>query len=205
MILLLAGLAAAELAPPDYDLTLTEGAGAEVARAGRDRGPEVAETFAKRWMRTFGESARVMYELGLVWRLAGDDAHARSYLEQAVALDPDLAAARYDRGEIRLAAGDLAGALEDFEAVTRLEPEAWPGWFRLADLAGRTGDAKAFEAHLLRALRCGFQVTAVATDPTWRGFVLDPRIGPVLTRLVLVYQGADALKELGSPPPDSAP
>lgn len=199
------GLAAAELAPPDYDRTLTEGAGAEVARAGRERGPDVAETFAKRWMRTFGESARVLYELGLVWRLAGDDAHARRYLESAVALDPELAAARYDRGEIRLAAGDLPGALEDFEAVTRLEPEAWPGWFRLADLAGRSGDAKAFEAHLVRALRCGFQARAVATDPTWRGFASDPRIGPVLTRLVLVYQGTEALQELGAPLPDSAP
>lgn len=205
MILLAIGLAAAELAPPDYDTTLTEGAGAEVARAGRELGPEIAETFAKRWMRTFGDSARVTYELGLVWRLAGDDEHARAYLEKAVSLDPELAAARYDRGEVRLASGDLPGALEDFEAVARLEPLAWPGWFRLAELAGRAGDGKAFEGHLLSALRCGFQVRAVATDPTWRGFLLDPRIGPVLTRLVVVYQGTEVLQELGAPSPDSAP
>ena len=198
MILLWAGLAAAEIAPPDYATTLREGAGKEVSRLGVEASPDAAEAFAKRWMRTFGESARVTYELGLVWRLAGDDAHARKYLDQAVVLDPDLAAARYDRGEVRLAGGDLAGALEDFTAVSRLEPEAWPGWFRLADLAGRRGDARTFEADFVQALRFGFQVGAVAKDPTWQGYLDDPTIGPVYTRLVRVYQGEAALEELRS-------
>lgn len=196
MILLLLRLAAAEIVPPDYVTVLTEGAGKQVSRLGVEAGPEAAEVFAKRWMRTFGESARVTYELGLVWRLAGDDPHARRYLDQALVLDPDLAAARYDRGEVRLSDGDLAGAAEDFAAVTRLQPEAWPGWFRMADLAGRAGDARAFEAHLLKALRLGFSVSAVAEDPTWRSFLDDPEIGPVYTRLVRVYQGEEVLREL---------
>lgn len=199
MILALLSVASAELPPPDYAVTLTERAGAEIARAGRETDAAAAETFASRWIGTFGESARVTYELGLVWRLAGNDAHALTYLDQALALDPDLAAARYDRGEVRLAAGDLSGARDDFEAVSRLEPEAWPGWFRLADLAGRAGEPKAFEAHMLRALRCGFQVRSVAADPTWRGFLQHPRVGPVLTRLITVYQGADVFDALQGP------
>lgn len=201
LILTFISLATAENPPPDYATTLEESAGAEIARAGREADAQVAETFARRWMRTFGESARVTYELGLVWRLAGDDAHAYAYLDRAVALDPDFAAARYDRGEVRLAADDLAGARDDFEAVARLQPEAWPGWFRLADLSGRAGDPKAFEAHMLRALRCGFQVRSVATDPTWRGFLDHPRVGPVLARLITVYQGADVFDALRGPLP----
>ncbi len=196
MILLVVALAAAEMVPPDYGTTLVEGAGKEISRLGVEAGPNEAEAFAKRWMRTFGASARVTYELGLVWRLAGDDDHASRYLEEAVKLDPDLAAARYDRGEVRLAAGDLTGAAEDFAAVARLEPEAWAGWFRLADLAGRRGDARAFEANLLKALRFGFSLSAVARDPTWHGFVSDPTIGPVLERLTRVYQGEEVLEEL---------
>ncbi|MSQ01659.1 MAG: hypothetical protein EXR71_07170 [Myxococcales bacterium] len=201
MILLLALVPAhAELPPPDYDVTLTEAAGAEVARIGNELDATSAETFARRWMRTFGPSARVTYELGLAWRLAGDDAHAMAYLEQAVKLDPDLAAARYDRGEVRLAAGDLVGATADFDAVVRLLPEAWPGWFRLAQLSGQAGDARGFERHLVKSLRLGFAVTAVAQDPTWRGFRRHATIGPVLERLVLVYQGQHALDTLGGAP-----
>ncbi len=201
MIVLLAlRVAHAELPPPDYDVTLTEAAGAEVARIGNELDATTAETFAKRWMRTFGASARVTYELGLVWRLAGDDAHAMAYLQTAVELDPDLAAARYDRGEVRLTAGELPGAKEDFDAVVRLLPEAWPGWFRLAQLAGQADDARGFERNLVKALRLGFSVPAVAQDPTWRGFRRDATIGPVLERLVLVYQGQQALDTLGDGP-----
>jgi tetratricopeptide (TPR) repeat protein len=191
-------LAHAEAEPPDYAATLTEGAGAEVARVGREQGAEAAQALAKRWMRTFGASARVEYELGLAWRLAGDDPRARSHLDTAVSLDPDLAAARYDRGEVRLASGDLSGAREDFEAVARLQPEAWPGWFRLAEIDGREGDAGSFERNLLRALRCGFSVQAVAQDPTWRGLVSHADVGPVLVRLVRVYQGDAVLEAIGA-------
>lgn len=195
------GAALAEAEPPDYGTTLTEGAGAEVARVGREQGPEPAAALARRWMATFGPSARVEYELGLAWRLAGDDKKARAHLDEAARLDPDLAAARYDRGEVRLASGDLIGARKDFEAVARLEPEAWPGWFRLAELDGRAGDARTFEAHLLRAFRCGFSVRAVAQDPTWRGFVTHPDVGPVLIRLVRVYHGEAVLEAIGATPP----
>ncbi len=172
-----------------------------MARTGREQGAEAAEALARRWMATFGPSARVEYELGLAWRLAGDDARARAHLDDAARLDPELAAARYDRGEVRLAAGDLAGAREDFEAVARLEPEAWPGWFRLAELDGRLGDTKAFEANLLRALRTGFSVRAVVHDPTWRSFVGHPDVGPVFIRLVRVYQGDAVLDAIRDTPP----
>jgi tetratricopeptide (TPR) repeat protein len=205
-VLLLAALApeaAAEALPPDYATTLTEGAGAEVGRVGREQGAAAAETLARRWMRTFGPSARVTYELGLAWRLAGDDARAEKHLDEACRLDPDLAAARYDRGEVRLAAGRLVAAREDFEAVARLEPEAWPGWFRLAELDGRAGDTRAFEEHLLRALRAGFSVRAVANDPTWRSFVTNPAVGATFARLVRVYQGDDVLEALGASAPGS--
>lgn len=201
LALALVAQARAELAPPDYRTTLTEAAGKEVARVAQEQDADAAQTFARRWMRTFGASARVTYELGLAWRLAGDDARALQFLDDAVELDPDLATARYDRGEVRLAKGELTGARADFEAVVRLEPEAWPGWFRLAQLDGLAGDAPAFEEHLLRALRFGFQVRVVAQDPTWRRLRQDEAVGPVLERLVLVYQGADVLDALGGAAP----
>ncbi len=195
-MILAVGLALAELPLPDYRLAVTEAAGAEVARIARESTADEAEDFARRWMRAVGESARVQYEMGLAWRLAGDDARAAAAIDRAVELDPELVAARYDRGEIRLARGDIDGAAEDIAVVTRLEPRAWPGWFRAADVAARRGDAAAFEVALLAAFRHGFSIRLVASDPTWRGFVDDPRIGSVLRRLVTVYQGEAALEAL---------
>ncbi|MBM4365184.1 MAG: hypothetical protein FJ102_03140 [Deltaproteobacteria bacterium] len=195
-MILLARLALAELPLPDYRQAVTEAAGAEVARVARETGAGDAEDFARRWMRAVGESARVQYEMGLAWRLAGDDARAAAAIDRAVELDPELVAARYDRGEIRLARGDVDGAAEDFSVVTRLEPRAWPGWFRTADVAGRRGDAASFETALLAAFRHGFSIRLVADDPHWRALVDDPRVGAVLRRLVTVYQGEAALDAL---------
>lgn len=189
----------AEAPLPDYGVVVAEAAGAEVARLARDEGAEQAEKFAERWMRVVGESARVQYELGLAWRLAGDDARAAASIDRAARLDPNLAAARYDRGELRLARGDLDGAHDDFAAVARLEPEAWPGWFRLADVASRRGEAAAFEEALLTAFRHGFSTRLVAADPHWRGLAHDPVVGGSFRRLVVVYQGEAAWAELTQP------
>ena len=192
-------LALAELPPPDYRGSLLSAAADEVARRAREAGMEAATTFAAQWERQVGPSAEVSYELGLAWRLNGDDRKALVALDRALDLAPALVAARYDRGEIELAEGDLDAAEADFREVARLEPGAWPGHFRLADVAGRRDDPAAFEAHLVDALRCGFSVRSAAEDPHWRGFLRDPSLGPILRRLVTVYQDESILKQMEGP------
>lgn len=199
MLFLLAA-AFAELPPPDYRDTLMVSAAQEVGRLGRQEGMEAAAAFVSRWERTVGADARVAYELGLGWRLAGDVGRARSALDRAVDLDPTLVEARYDRGELLLNGGDLDEAEADFREVARAAPERWPGHFRLADIAGRRGDVEAFEAGLLAALRCGFSFRDVVGDPRWTGYLADPSLGPVLRRLVVVYQDASVLDLLEKPP-----
>ncbi|MFN7146803.1 MAG: tetratricopeptide repeat protein, partial [Myxococcota bacterium] len=196
---LLVGPAAAEIPPPDYRDTLMAAAADEVTRLARDQGLDAAVDFAERWERQVGKDARVVYELGLASRLAGDARGARRYLDRAVELDPDLVAARYDRGEVLLADGDLDGAEADFREVVRLAPEQWAGHFRLADVAGRRKDAAAFEAHLLEALRHGFSFRAVVGDPRWHGYLGDAELGPVVRRLVVVYQDESVLEALERP------
>lgn len=200
---LVAGPARAEMPPPDYRDALQGSAAAEVATLARDRGIETAAEFAGRWEKAIGADARVAYELGLAWRLAGDAKAARKHLDRAVELDPAFVPARYDRGEVLLVAGDLDGAEADFREVVRLAPDQWAGHFRLADVAGRRHQPEAFETHLLEALRQGFSLRAVAGDPRWRGFLADPELGPVLRRLVMVYQDEavlDALEAAPEPP-----
>ncbi len=200
-MILTALLAFAELPPPDYRDALMRSAADEVARLARDEGMSAAEAFARRWERTVGADARVAYELGLGWRLDQEDRKARAALDRALTLDPTLVEARYDRGEMRLNEGDLAGAAEDFLECTRLAPERWPGHFRLADVAGRQGDADAFERHLLDALRYGFSFRDVTADPRWHANLADPKLGPILRRLVVVYQDEAVLEALEAPLP----
>lgn len=189
----------AELPPPDYRVAADDAAADTVGQLARDQGLPAAEAFVERWERQIGPSARVDYELGLAWRLSGDDQKARSAFDRALRVDPDLVEARYDRGEVALNAGELDTAEADFAVVARLQPEAWPGHFRLADIAARRGDAVNFEAHLGRALRLGFMVPAIINDPRWKGYLADPALGPILQRLVTVYAGDEALRQLESP------
>ena len=191
----------AERPPPDYRDSLQEAASQEIAALAREKGPEAAEDAARRWSRAIGPDARLSYELGLAWRLAGDDARALSHLDEAIRLDPDNAAARYDRGEIRLNRDDLHGAEEDFRAVVRLMPAQWAGHFRLADLAARRRDPEAFQQHLLQALRCGFTFRAVTEDPRWHAYLADAALGPPLRTLLMVYQDESVLDALERPLP----
>jgi tetratricopeptide (TPR) repeat protein len=208
MVLLLAALllppalvggARAELPPPDYRATLMRAAADEVSRLARQEGMDVAAEFARRWERQVGADARVAYELGLAYRLAGDPGEARTQLDRAVALDPGLVSARYDRGELLLNDGNLTAAEVDFQQVVALAPDQWAGHFRLADLAARRHDPQGFEAHLLDALRNGFSVRSVVADPRWHGYLADPQLGPVLRRLVVVYQDESVLDALEQP------
>lgn len=199
LALLAAGAARAEIPPPDYRAVLMASAADEVTRLAREESFEAAKAFARRWRRQVGDDARIAYELGLAARLAGDEAAARAYLDEAIAADGELVAARYDRGEVLLNAQKLDEAEVDFREVVRIAPDQWAGHFRLADISGRRGDAAGFEAHLLEALRHGFSLRSVVEDPRWHGYLADPALGPVLRRLVVVYQDESILDALERP------
>jgi tetratricopeptide (TPR) repeat protein len=197
--LLLPLSALAERPIPAYRDELMAGAAAAVAEVGQQKGAEAAEDLAKRWYRSVDEDARIAYEVGLAWRLSGNEDRALTALNQALRLDPEMVAARYDRGEILLARGQLDEAEADFREVARLAPTQWAGHFRLAQLAGLRGEPEAFQAHLLEALRQGFQLRLIGQDPHWSRFLGDSKIGPVLRSLILVYQDEGLLQELERP------
>lgn len=61
-------------------------------------------------------SALLWNTLGTVLSDQGRMAESLPFFEEALRLDPDLAKARYNRANARQPLGDLAGALEDFDA-----------------------------------------------------------------------------------------
>lgn len=145
-------------------------------------------------------AADVAYEVALAENRRGDIKAAMRRYDDVLALDPDHAAARYDRGELHLSNGDDDAARADFVAAATAHPDHWVVHFRLAHLAGRAGDARALEDHLTEALRHGFSFRTITADPTWRAWMRDPALGSVIARLIVVYDDESLIEELrGSP------
>jgi len=194
--LLLVGAALAAREPADYREELFHAAAAQVEALNADGRYEDALALAKRFQRGVEPSAAVGYEAAYALnRMAKLDDALEAYGE-VIALDPNDAAARYDRGELLIAMGRADEAREDLEVAARLRPDHWAAHFRLAEIAGHDGDTTAFEEHLMAALRQGFDLHTLLADPTWRGWFHDPKLGPVLRKLVIVYGDESMLEGL---------
>ena len=153
----------------------------------------------ERFVDRVGAHPLVLYELGYAYnRMARLDLALDAY-DRALDLDGDLAAARYDRGEILLSRGRLDKADADFTAAARLRPEHWAVHYRLAQVAGRKGDGPRMETELVEAVRNGFDFKTLLGDEDWRTFAADPTLGPVLTRMIVVYGDERVLEELRRP------
>lgn len=193
--------ARAEQPPTDYRQELHQGAAAQVnALAGRNQIDDALD-FGKRFNRRIEPAADVFYELGLIYNLKGQEEFALQQYDQALEINPDLAAARYDRGELLLKMDQIEQATADLEAAARLAPEHWVVHFRLAELAGQRNDPPAMERHLVDAIRHGFALRTLLRDQTWRGWIDHPELGPVITRMIIVYGDDALLMEMRAPTP----
>lgn len=196
LIALLVGRAHAARPPRDYRAQLFRAEAAELDALNRDGRFDEAIAQGRAFIRQVEASARVAYEVGLAFNRKGQPDQALDWYSRAIHLDPNLAEARYDRGEILLGRGRNEAALVDFLAAARVRPDHWAVHFRLAQIAGRRADAKTFEAQLLAALRDGFDFHTITDDPEWRRWMRDPTLGRVLKRLIVVYSDDSVLQAL---------
>jgi len=199
LLALLVSLSAAqaELPAPDYREVLVAAAESEADALIAAGELEAALALVERFRAEVADHPRLVYEEGLVRRLSGDSDAALELLEASVASDPTLAHAWYDLGEVRLQRGDEGGAAEAFERASEMSeqhPQGWAGPFRLAELAGRRGDAAGFERWLKEALRRGFTFRVVVQDPTWKGFLSTPGLSEILRRMATVYGNEEVIR-----------
>jgi len=192
LLLMLGGPGWARPALPDYRSTLGERLAAHVEKFNQAGQYREAIKLSGRLSRAVGRLAPVAYETGYAHYQLGEFEAAIRHYGVALKRDPNQAAAAYDRGEIYLIQGNQEQASSDFLRVVRLKPSHWGGHFRLAHLAGLSGDAVMFEKHLMDALRYGFDLEIVMADPDWNRFVVDETMRPVLRKLVVLY-GNDRL------------
>lgn len=198
--LLLAGAALAARPPADYREVVHRSAAAELEALNARGQFEAVRSFGDRFVSRVEPAALVIYEMAYAANRMGEVLPALRLYDRAIALDPELAVAFYDRGELHLLQGDVETATADFEAAARLRPDHWAVHFRLAHLAGRQGQAQAFETHLLDALRHGFGFRTVLSDPDWQAWARDPTLGRVLRRLIVVYSDETLYDQLRGTP-----
>ncbi len=186
-LLLWGGPALAAREPPDYRAELVRAAAARAEALNAEGLYPEAVDFARRFQAGVEPAADVAYEAAYALNRMAKLEDALDAYTQTLALNPDHAAARYDRGELLLALGRPGEAREDLLAAARLRPDHWAAHFRLAELAGHDRDVAAFEEHLMAALRNGFDLRTLLADPTWTSWISDPGLGPVLQKLIIVY------------------
>ena len=196
----LSASAAASPALPDYRDTLGQRLSAPLAQLNEGGHYRDAIKLAGRLGRAVGRMAAISYEAGYAHNQLGEFDVAMRHYDAALKRDPDMVAARYDRGELHLLRGDLDAASGDFLDVVRLKPAHWGGHFRLAHIAALTLDPVLFERHLMAAVRHGFDLEKVIGDPDWNDFVAHPDLRPVLRKLVVLYGNARLNEWVGERP-----
>ena len=93
-------------------------------------------------------SADFHHVRGLVLEALGDLAAAEAAYGDALACDPEHPESRVNRGSLRLARGDAAGAAEDASLLAGLHPASELPWNLRALIASRAGDTAAAAAAL---------------------------------------------------------
>ena len=198
-LLVLMTSALAARIPPDYRAELHRAAAAEVAGLAARGDVAGAMELGKRFQTRVEPSAAVLYELGLLHNQLGQLSEAMDHYDRTIALAPDNAAARYDRGELLLENGETEAARVDFEIAAEHRPDHWAAHYRLAQLAGHRRDSAALESHLMAALRNGFALQTLLADPIWREWARDSELGPPIAGLIVVYGDESILEQLRSP------
>jgi tetratricopeptide (TPR) repeat protein len=148
----------------------------------------------------FEPSVDVAYEVGLAANRLGRSDEALYHYRRAIEMDPNHAAARYDRGELLLARGDLDGAKADFEVAAEMVPDHWVVHFRLAHIAAVELRTLAVETHLDQAVAHGMSFEVLLADHEWRAWVKHAQLGPVLKRIILRYSTEETWKKMGAEP-----
>ena len=148
----------------------------------------------------FEPTVEVAYELGLAANYLGREDEALFHYRRAIELDPQHAAARYDRGELLLISGDLHGAKDDFEVAAVQVPDHWVVHFRLAHISAVELNTSALETHLDNAVAHGMSFEVLEADPEWRAWASHPQLGPVLKRIILRYSTEHTWNKMGAEP-----
>ncbi len=178
-------------AEPVLSALMQKGGDPEIAAAWIDvvtmlKGPEEGWAVAQEQLKRFMGEAAVRRAVGTLAAQRGDFAAARDHLEQALKLNPKLASAHANLGDLRLRAGDSVAAMEFYQRAIEQEPKS-PMSVRIrVRLAQMLAETKPDQA--LNLLKEALQVEPNAPDAL-------AELGKVMASMGLFDQAIDYLKE----------
>lgn len=112
---------------------------------------EEAEQLLRERIQSGDDSSILLYNLGVVRELRGDDLLARQSFETAVKARPDFVVAWMAKGVIELRQHDTASAVRSFRQVTKINPRHADGFHMLGLALNQRGKTAAAVAALLRS------------------------------------------------------
>ncbi|MCD6339688.1 MAG: tetratricopeptide repeat protein, partial [Verrucomicrobia bacterium] len=123
----------------------------------REGRPEQAaplfRTAAKLWETNAPAAARAWNYVGLAYHEAGQYAAADEAYRAAALMDPDLLAARFNRGRLQLDHGSIAEAIRELEAFIAYRPQHALGRLYLGEALFRAGRLAEARTNLIQAVR----------------------------------------------------
>jgi predicted Zn-dependent protease len=97
------------------------------------------------------------FDLAVALVKQSEPAQALPLVTSVLVDQPEHPGARFLRGQLRLAAGDKQGAVDDLAAYTAAEPQAGSGWASLGEALAQVGDKARSRSAFCRALELGIE------------------------------------------------
>ena len=160
-----------------------------------DRSRE-AEQYLQDFEKQLFPSAWLHYEVALQYNVQGRLEEALRHYDRALALEPLMLRALYDRAEIHLLQDQVVKAQQDLLLLVEADVEHWVVYFRLAEIYAEQNKVTLFEEMMLQAIRYGFSMSILLEAKSkWKSYALDPVIGVSLRRIIQLY-GDERIWEL---------
>lgn len=135
--------------------------GARLVREGR---PDQGAVRLEEGVRQLPGNAQAWNYLGLAYHQLGRHADAARAYQQALTLDRNLSAARFNLGCLNLDQGNAAGAVSEFTTFTVLQPGSAAGWTKLGTAQLRARQLDSAERSFAQALKLD-----AASPEAWNG------------------------------------
>ena len=147
-------------------------------------------------------SARVYYEVGLLYNQSNQFEEALKYYEASLAIDADYVSSLYDSAELLLLEGEDGRqvAKERLNHIQKLDGSHWVVSYRLAQIAIEEGDAIQLKNSLKQALRSGMPTQLLIDDQEyWRQHLNDPQMSLTLEMFLLAIGQETIWRQLQTP------
>jgi len=183
--------------PQDYRFVHERNAAKSVASIALKGDLDSALIKGEAALRQHPDSALIRYEMGLACNRAERINDAIRFYDEALALDPNMVSALFDRAELHLMNAKAEEAKRDLMQAVSQGANHWGVQLRLAEIAGLENRNDGMSAHLIEAVESGFNLKTLSSlGQPWKDWIVDPVKSRIIRRVVLLYAKGELWDQL---------